>query len=203
VDYTEEDVQRLFPKTDKDGRRYTTNPLHAPGETANGPTGQSWRGLKPPKGRHWRYAPKVLEDLNNRGLIEWSSKNNPRKKIYADEYVKKRKKRQDLWEFKDPAYPAYPTQKNLEMLEVIVAASSNDNDLVVDCFSGSGTTLLAAEELGRRWIGIDNSPLAIKVTMNQLLTRKSLTAFSVYNATNQPLPQTLEDFLHLTPLKYA
>jgi adenine-specific DNA-methyltransferase len=194
-DYTEEDIRRLFAKVDKDGRRYTTNPLHAPGETTNGPTGQPWRGLLPPKGRHWRYPPEVLEDLDRRGLIEWSTTNNPRKKIYADEYVRKKKKRQDIWEFKDPAYPLYPTQKSLEMLKVIVAASTNPDDLVLDCFAGSGTTLVAAEVLGRRWIGIDNSPLAIEVTIRRFLSQKSFTAFTVYNAANQPLPQSIQAVL--------
>ncbi|MFN3467191.1 MAG: DNA methyltransferase, partial [Candidatus Brocadiales bacterium] len=62
-DMTEEDIQRLFPKLDKDGRRYTTTPLHAPGETRNGSTGQVWKGLHPPKGRHWRYPPNELDKL--------------------------------------------------------------------------------------------------------------------------------------------
>ncbi|NMB34140.1 MAG: site-specific DNA-methyltransferase, partial [Clostridium sp.] len=55
--FTEEDIERLFPKINKDGRRYTTIPLHAPGETQKGATGQPWRGMLPPKGRHWRSSP--------------------------------------------------------------------------------------------------------------------------------------------------
>ncbi len=152
-----EDIWRLFPKTGKDGRKYTTTPLHAPGETRIGPTGQPWKGLKPPNGRHWRYSPDELDRLEEHGLIEWSPTGNPRKKIYADEVLAKGKKRQDIWEFKDPPYPTYPTEKNLEMLKVIIEASSNPNDIVLDCFAGSGTALVAAEEMGRRWIGIDNS----------------------------------------------
>ena len=148
---TEGDIKRLFPKVDKDGRRYTTTPLHAPGETRNGPTGQPWKGLKPPKGRHWRYSPDELDRLDEQGLIEWSSTGNPRKIIYADEVLAKGKKRQDIWEFKDPPYPSYPTEKNLEMLKMIIEASSNPGDIVLDCFVGSGTTLVAAEEAERRW----------------------------------------------------
>jgi len=187
-EYTEEEIQRLFPKLDRDGRRYTTNPLHAPGETRNGPTGQPWRGILPPKGRHWRVPPQELEELDRQGLIERSSTGNPRKKIYADEFIKK-KKRQDIWEFKDPYYPSFPTEKNLEMLKVITQTSSNPGDLVLDCFAGSGTTLVAAERSGRRWIGIDNSEFAIKVTLKRLLALKNLSPFTFYNATNQPLPQ--------------
>ena len=180
-DYSEEDIQRLFPKMENNGKKYTTNPLHAPGETRNGPTGQQWRGKLPPRGRHWRYPPEELEKLDKRGLIQWSSTGNPRKKIYADDYIKKKKKRQDIWEFKDPAYPKYPTEKNLEMLKVIVKASSNPNDIILDCFAGSGTTLLASEQLKRKWIGIDNSPVAIKATIKKLISIKNHRTFKVYN----------------------
>jgi len=156
----------LFKKVDKDGRRYTTIPLHAPGETANGRTGQEWRGIKPPKGRHWRSEPSVLDKLDKEGLIEWSANGVPRRKIYADE--KDGKKMQDIWEFKDPQYPNYPTEKNLGLLKLIIASSSNPEDLVLDCFCGSGTTLIAAQELGRKWIGIDQSDYAIKMTEKRL-----------------------------------
>ena len=165
-DYTEEDVERLFKKVDKDGRKYTTIPLHAPGETVNGATNKEWRGMKPPKGRHWRSEPKVLEQLEKEDLIEWSSNGVPRRKIYIDE--RNGKKKQDIWEYKDAQYPTYPTEKNLEMIKSIISASSNENDLVLDCFCGSGTTLQAANQLGRRWIGIDQSSEAIKVTKKRL-----------------------------------
>ena len=49
----------------------------------------------------------------------------------------------------------YPTEKNINMLRRIIEASSNKGDIVLDCFAGSGTTLVAAEELGRQWIGVD------------------------------------------------
>lgn len=177
---TEEDIQRLFPKVDKEGRKYTTTPLHAPGETRNGPTGQPWKGLKPPKGRHWRYSPNELNRLDKHGLIEWSSTRNPRKKIYADEVFAKGKRRQDIWKFKDSPYPSYPTEKNLQMLKVIIETSSKPDDLVLDCFAGSGTTLVAAEELRRRWIGIDNSKVALDVAQKRLLTIKGHSTFGVY-----------------------
>ena len=164
--FTKEDIEKLFKKIDKNGRRYTTIPLHAPGETENGKTGQEWKGIKPPKGRHWRSKPEALEELDKKGLIEWSVSGVPRKKIYADE--KEGKKMQDIWEFKDPQYPSYPTEKNLDLLKLIIKASSNKEDLVLDCFCGSGTTLVAAQKLGRNWIGIDNSEQAIKVVKKRL-----------------------------------
>lgn len=168
-DYTEDEINRLFRKIDNQGRRYTTNPIHAPGETKNGPTGQPWKGLNPQKGRHWRYHPDRLTELDEKGLIEWSRNGNPRIIIYADEYKKKKKKRQDIWLFKDPPYPKYPTEKNEELIKMIIQASSNPSDIVLDSFAGSGTTLTAAEKLNRKWIGIDNSPVAIETTINRIL----------------------------------
>jgi adenine-specific DNA-methyltransferase len=88
--------------------------LHAPGETKNGVTSGTFKGLKPPKGRHWRCNPQKLEELDAAGLIEWSSNGNPRKIIYADE--KDGKKMQDIWEFKDYQYPEYPTEKKPQLI---------------------------------------------------------------------------------------
>jgi len=164
---------------DADGRRYTTTPLHAPGETAKGPTGTLWKGMRPPRGRHWRSDPAELTQLDEQGGIEWSSTGNPRKKIYAADVARVGKKRQDIWVFKDPQYPAYPTEKNLRLLETIVLASSNPGDLVLDCFAGSGTTLAAAEMHGRRWIGVDSSPLAIQQTCRRLQGMAGFHAFAL------------------------
>ena len=75
---------------------------------------------------------------------------------------------QDIWEFKDPQYPEYPTEKNIDLLKFIVGASSNEGDLVLDCFCGSGTTLVAAQALNRNWIGIDKSDPAIEVVQKKL-----------------------------------
>jgi 16S rRNA G966 N2-methylase RsmD len=61
----------------------------------------------------------------------------------------------------------YPTEKNPNLLARIIQASSNPGDLVLDCFCGSGTTLAAASQLGRKWIGIDNSPEAISTTLRR------------------------------------
>ncbi len=166
IPFSEEDKVRLFRKVDADERRYTTVPLHAPGETLNGATGRAWRGINPPKGRHWRSSPDELEELDRQGLIEWSANGVPRKKIFADERFGKRV--QDIWEFKDPQYPDYPTQKSLDLLKFIVEASSNEGDLVLDSFCGSGTTLVAAQALNRRWIGIDDSEPAIEITKRRL-----------------------------------
>lgn len=157
-----------FNLIDKNGRKYTTVPLHAPGETVSGITGQKWRNKYPPKGRHWRYDPKKLDEFDKQGLIQWSSNGNPRKMIYADEVMNTGLKLQDIWTYKDPQYPCYPTEKNLDMLKMIILTSSNVSDIILDAFCGSGTTLVAAQELNRNWIGIDSSEQAIAICKKRL-----------------------------------
>jgi adenine-specific DNA-methyltransferase len=61
----------------------------------------------------------------------------------------------------------YPTEKNPLILRRIIEAATNDGDLVLDCFAGSGTTLAVASELGRTWIGVDCSEIAIKTILNR------------------------------------
>lgn len=164
--YTEADYTKLFPKVDKLGRRYTSVPIHAPGETRNGKSNQAFKGILPPKGRHWRVDVESLEQLDKEGLIEWSTTGNPRKIIYLDEREGKRV--QDIWEYKDPQYPVYPTEKNSDLLDLIIKTSSNVDSIVLDCFCGSGTTLKSAQINKRKWIGIDQSDHAIKATIDKL-----------------------------------
>ncbi len=154
---TDEEIKKLFPKIHPKYGRYTTHPLHAPGETIDGDTGKEWNGLHPPKGRHWRYGRAELSQLDLQGLIEWSETGNPRKIVYAKDHIGK--KIQDVWEFKDRgmSYISYPTEKNHDMLRRIILNSSDPGSLILDCFAGSGSTLFIADELGRKWIGIDNS----------------------------------------------
>lgn len=164
-----EEIIERFNKTDSSGRKYTTIPLHAPGETKNGATSKAWRNIPVPAGRHWRTDPAEFDKLDAEGHIEWSSTGNPRIKKYADEH--KGKKIQDIWKFKDPQKPIYPTEKNLKMIETIILQSSLKKSIVLDCFAGSGSTLLAAQMCGRRWIGIDNSEHAIKTMMGRNLEK--------------------------------
>ena len=153
------------------GRRYMKVPIHAPG-TRNGETGKPWRGMLPPPGKHWQFPPKALDQMDARGEIYWSPSGNPRRKIYLDE--KNGRHVQDIWlDFRDAhnqniEITGYPTEKNPALLERIIRASSCEGDLVLDCFSGSGTSLVVASKLGRKWIGIDSSPLAIKTTLRRL-----------------------------------
>lgn len=164
--YSGDEIDVLYRKVDADGRRYTTIPLHAPGETRNGATAQPFKGILPPAGRHWRTKVATLEERDRQGLIEWSRNGIPRKRKYADEQGGKRM--QDVWTFKDPQYPSYPTEKSAALLDHIVRASSVQGSIVLDCFCGSGTTLAAAACNGRRFIGIDQSAVAIDVATAKL-----------------------------------
>ncbi len=164
--YTPEDLEKLFPKINADGRRYATVPIHAPGETKKGKSNEPFKGQLPPKGRHWRTDVPTLKSWDEEGLIEWSSKGNPRKIIFADEQEGKRV--QDIWNFKDSSYPIYPTEKNADLLSLIIATSSLPNSCVLDCFCGSGTTLQVAHEQKRNWIGIEQSIPAVKIAQEKL-----------------------------------
>ncbi len=163
---SQSDLAKRFNKRDEKGA-YTTIPLHAPGETKNGESGQEWNGLKPPKGRHWRCALSELDSLQKEGLIEWSKNGNPRKKNYAKDYGYK--KIQDIWEFKDSQKVLYPTQKNTALLRQILLMSSNENSLVMDCFCSGGGFLQEASCLKRKFIGIDESAQAIAINKEWII----------------------------------
>ena len=163
-----------YPYIDeKTGRRYKKVPIHAPG-TRNGETGKEWRGKLPPKGKHWQYTPEKLEELDAAGEIYWSPTGNPRRKVFCD--PKKGIPIQDIWlNYRDSINQAqmttgYPTEKNYDMLKMIVSASSNPGDIVLDCFAGSGTTLGAAFELGRYWIGVDNGIESVKAILKRFVS---------------------------------
>lgn len=154
------------------GRRFKKVPCHLPG-VRYGLTGSLWRGKAPPPGKHWVHSPKKLDEMDARGEIYWSPSGNPRRKLYLD--VAAGKRRSNLWpDFRDTQnqnakITGYPTEKNLEMMRMIVEASSNPGDIVLDAYAGSGTTLAAAGALGRQWIGIDESPAAIRTSMERLV----------------------------------
>ncbi|HZS75224.1 MAG TPA: site-specific DNA-methyltransferase [Ktedonobacteraceae bacterium] len=166
-----ERAEKEYPYVEQEtGRRYKKVPIHAPG-TRNGETGKPWRGKLPPPGKHWQFPPQTLDEMDARGEIYWSPNGNPRRKIYLDE--SEGVAVQDIWvDFRDAhnqniEITGYPTEKNPGLLARIIAASSNPGDFVLDCFSGSGTTLAVASQLNRQWIGIDNSVEAITTTLRR------------------------------------
>ena len=177
---TAQNLDEAFPFIDKETkRRYATVPLHAPG-IRHGVTGLAWKNLLPPKGRHWAFVPETLDKFDNEGRIEWSKTGNPRLKMYADENLGY--PLQDIWtEYKDTRQDIYATQKPEGLLERIISASSNENDLVLDCFCGSGTTAVVAEKLNRRWVTCDLGRFAIHTTRKRLLSIPDVKPFVVQN----------------------
>ena len=172
--WTDEKILKEYPCIDeKSGKRYKKVPIHAPG-IRNGETGKEWRGMFPPQGKHWQYTPTRLDEFDARGEIYWSATGNPRRKVFLDE--DKGIPVQDIWlDVQDSLNQSikitgYPTEKNPYLLERIIKASSNEGDIIMDCFSGSGTTLDLAEQFGRKWIGIDNSSEAIRNIFNRFYT---------------------------------
>ena len=172
--WTDEWIKREYQYVEEaTGRRFKKVPIHAPG-LRNGETGKPWRGIMPPPGKHWQYAPKVLDELDAKGEMYWSPNNNPRRKIYFDQ--SKGVPVQDIWlDFRDAhnqmiEVTGYPTEKPIDLLRLIVSASSDPGDLILDSFMGSGTSLVAAEELERKWIGVDSSIEAVATTLKRLAT---------------------------------
>ncbi|MGH9404906.1 MAG: site-specific DNA-methyltransferase [Terriglobia bacterium] len=158
--YVEPETRRLYMKV----------PVHAPG-VRHGETGKPWRGKLPPPGKHWQFPPATLDEFDAKGEIFWSSNGNPRRKVYLDQSAGVPV--QDIWmDFRDAHnqnihVTGYPTEKNPDLLKRIIQASSNPGDIVLDAFAGSGTTLAAADMLGRNWIGIDNSPEALRTMLHR------------------------------------
>jgi site-specific DNA-methyltransferase (adenine-specific) len=115
-----------------------------------------------------------LDALDAAGAIHWPKKEGgvPRLKRYADKSPGV--PLQTVWNDIRPLHNlsaerlGYPTQKPLPLLERIIKASSNPNDIVLDAFCGCGTALVAAQNLGRQWIGIDISPTACRVMAKRL-----------------------------------
>ena len=181
VDAEDDWILKEYPRVDELGRRYKLVPIHAPG-TRNGETGMPWRDMLPPPGKHWQYVPSKLEEFDKAGDIYWSKNGNPRRKVYwtAD----KKRTLSDYWEqYRDAHHQSiqisgYPTEKNLDMIKMIVGASSDEGDLVIDPFCGSGTTLQAARDLRRRFIGVDASFTAAKATLRRM--RHGLEAMGDY-----------------------
>ena len=116
--------------------------------------------------RVWKWTRKRMQELHDAGLLEYSRTGLLKGfKQYLDE--NSGEKLQDIWDDIRPVGQAedkslgYPTQKPLALLERIISASSKPGDIVLDPFCGCGTAVHAAHKLGRKWIGIDITHLAI------------------------------------------
>lgn len=160
-----------------DGKKYQTYELTGAGVTKVGESGKPWRGYDPnPLGRHWGKSFAELDRLDFQGLIHWPKNGGWPRRLAAEPFVPEDRMVTvgDVWTDIDRLNQkaaerlGYPTQKPVALLDRIIRASSNPGDVVLDPFCGCGTTVAAAQEAGRRWIGIDVAYHAIKVIEERL-----------------------------------
>lgn len=124
----------------------------------------------------------MRKEVGDDGRIYWTIRSAGRLYTYDEDTVMMPT---DVWSDishlhqKDPERNGYATQKPTALLERIILASSEEHDLVLDCFCGSGVTPVVAEQLGRRWIACDQNPEAIRVTQERLLSREETRSFVV------------------------
>jgi len=165
-------------KTDADGRLYTGRDLTFSG---NNPKRQDeWRGAKPPNGRCWGSSLEQREKWWAEGLILTKKDGTPRLdglKTFLEDL--EGKPVNTIWNDvsrignTSGERTNYPTQKPEALLERIIQASSNENDIILDSFSGSGTTPVVAEKLNRRWIAMDCGKLAVYTAQRRMLNLTS------------------------------
>ena len=167
--YDEEYLKRDYRRVDKTGRRYRIDNIQGPGGAAKGNPFYEVMGVK----RYWRYSKERMDELIKEGrIIQTKPGAVPQYKRYLDEMPGI--PLQNLWDDipiinnRSAEYLGYPTQKPLKLLERIIKATSNENDIVLDAFCGCGTALVAAQKLKRQWIGIDVSPTACRVMATRL-----------------------------------
>jgi DNA modification methylase len=163
-------------------RRFNTADLSAPvggGMAAiNKKTGKPngwylYKGYEPPA-NGWRHSPERMAENDAKGLLLFPSEKTGRImfKRYLDE--QEGPVLGNVWtdidqlRANDAERLGYPTQKPLALLDRIIKASSNPNDIVLDAFCGCGTALVAAQNLKRQWIGIDISPTSCRVMAKRL-----------------------------------
>lgn len=156
-------IEKAYKNEDARGK-YTTGPLHAGGLSGGGYQYEYYGHV-----RVWKFSPERMRQLEAEGRIHFPKRKGgmPRKKIYLAE--NKGKAVMNLWDDINALTSDYeertdyPTQKPLALLERIIKASSNEGDLVLDPFCGCATACVAAENLGRKWLGIDVSPKAVEL----------------------------------------
>jgi len=150
------------------GRRFSHEKLTA----SNPGTRYEWKGVWPSGNQYWGVSEETMRRLDAEGRIYYSRNGVPRQKNYLEDMAGKLA--QDVWTDIPPIGSqaaerlGYPTQKPLALMERIIAASSNEGDVVLDSFCGCGTTIDAAIRLKRQWIGIDVTYIAIDLIEKRL-----------------------------------
>ena len=190
--YSEQQMKR-FRHVDEDGRRYRLDDLTAPRpDSASGKF--NWRGTMPSPSRGWGYRLDQLEQWWAEGRIHTKRDGTPRMdglKVFLDEA--EGKALQNIWtdiprvSNTSSERLGYPTQKPQALLERIIQASSNPGDVVLDPFCGCGTAVAAAHKLGRSWIGIDVTHLAVALMKNRLKTAFDLLPGRDYRVVGEPV----------------
>jgi len=168
--YDEHYLQSKYRFVDAEsGRRYRLGDLTGPRGAAKGNPKYEFLGVE----RYWRYSRERMEQLLREGrIVQTKPGAVPQYKRYLDEMLGQPV--QDIWTDIWPINPmakerlGYETQKPLALLERVIEMGSNEGDLVLDPFCGCGTAVVAAHKLGRRWIGIDITYLAITVMKERL-----------------------------------
>ena len=172
VPYDPEYVARFYRYDDDDGRGlYTLDNMTSPNPRPN--MTYEWRGHQPPV-KGWRYSQETMSKLHDEGRIWYPDKpkQRPRLKRYLNEMPGKLA--DNVWTDIPPINSqakeriGYPTQKPIALLERIIKASSNEGDIVLDPFCGCATACVAADKLGRKWVGIDISPKAVELVNMRL-----------------------------------
>ena len=173
-----------FSRIDENGRRFMPTVMRSPHPRPN--LMYNYKGYKtPPNG--WAVSKERMEELDKQGYLHFPLDKSKQiyRKIYLDEYPGQPVN--NLWadvptlKGTNQEIVGYPTQKPEALLERIIKASSNEGDLVLDCFCGSGTTAAVAEKLNRRWITCDLGRFAIHTTRKRLLSIPDVKPFAVQN----------------------
>lgn len=182
--HNEDYLESKYKYDDGDGRLYQLDNLTSPNPRPN--MTYEWRGHSPPA-FGWRYSKETMAKLDEEGRIWYpdDKTKRPRLKRYLDE--SKGRLIDNLWLDIPPVNSqaedrtGYRTQKPDALLERIIETSSNPDDLVFDCFVGSGTTAVVAEKLGRRWIACDMGRFAVHTARKRLLAISDVRPFVVQN----------------------
>jgi DNA modification methylase len=165
--YDEKYLDSHYNQVDKDGRRYMADNLTATGLTGGGYE-YEWHGVT----RVWRCPIETMRKLDKEGRIQYTKQGTARFIRYLDEMPGTLM--QDIWTDISPINSqaierlGYPTQKPELLLERIINSSSNKGDIVLDPFCGCGTAIAVANQLKRKWIGIDITHVAINLIKRRL-----------------------------------
>ncbi|WP_062429030.1 site-specific DNA-methyltransferase, partial [Treponema endosymbiont of Eucomonympha sp.] len=175
TEYSEKYISEFYKYTDEGGRRYRLDNLTGPGGASKGNPEYEIMGIK----RYWRYSYEKMQGLIKEGrIIQTKAGNVPAYKRYLDEMPGVAL--QNIWDDINVIQPqskeriGYPTQKPEALLERIIKMASNEGDTVLDPFMGGGTAIAVADKLNRRWLGIDQSAMAVKVTELRLQKQQDL-----------------------------